>query len=113
MESIKAKKPDTAALLAPYRARIDALDREIVALLRARYDVIEEVGDLKARNNIPAIIPERVEEVRQNAMRHAGENGLDADFIGNLYARLIDHSCALEEHIIGQHTTQGKKAAGS
>jgi chorismate mutase-like protein len=113
MESLKAKKSDSAAQLAPYRARIDAIDRQIVALLRARYDVIEEVGHLKAREGIPAIIPERVEEVRQNAMQQAAACGLDAAFIGEMYAQLINHSCALEEVIIEQQITLGKKAAGS
>jgi 4-amino-4-deoxychorismate mutase len=96
--------------LKPYRQKIDQLDRQIIQLLKERYGVIREVGHLKARENIPSIIPERVEEVRQNAARMAAENGLDHVFIGLLYAQLIDHSCDLEEEII--QSLKKKAASG-
>lgn len=86
-------------VLKPYRERIDAIDRSIIDLLRKRYDVIEEVAVLKARHGIPAVLQDRVDEVRDNAARQAADHGLDAAFIGDLYARLIAHSCALEDRI--------------
>ncbi|HBR69658.1 MAG TPA: chorismate mutase, partial [Rhodospirillaceae bacterium] len=45
---------------------------------RQRYDVIEEVGALKAARGIAATLPDRVEEVRENAAKMAAESGLDA-----------------------------------
>ena len=96
-------------ILKPYRARINDLDRQIIDLLRARYDVIEEVGHLKASHNIPAILQDRVDEVRENAARMAAEKGLDENFIRHLYAQLIEHSCALEETI--KQTLKKKKAS--
>lgn len=85
--------------LAPYRARIDALDKEIIDLLRARYDVIEEVADIKLEHNIDAVLQYRVDEVRENAAKDAASKGLDEDFIRHLYAQLIEHSCNLEDKI--------------
>lgn len=86
-------------ILKPYRARIDDLDRQIIDLLRQRYDVIEEVGHLKAHEGIEAILQDRVDEVRENAARMGAEKGLDEDFIRKLYAQLIEHSCDLEDKI--------------
>ncbi len=83
--------------LKPYRVRINVIDEQIIQLLRRRYDVIEDVAMLKARENIPAVLNDRIEEVREKAARLAGEKGLDADFIRKLYAQIIEHSCALEE----------------
>lgn len=103
------KMKDLENILKPYRARIDDLDRQIVDLLRARYDIIEEVGTLKARENIPATIQSRVDEVRENAATRAKALGLDDVFIGKLYAQLIEHSCALEDTIID--ATKHKKAS--
>ena len=94
-------------ILKPYRARIDVLDEQIIALLRKRYDVIEEVGALKTQHGIAATLPDRVDEVRENAAKMAADKGLDADFIRTLYAQLIEHSCNLEENII----SAGKKAS--
>lgn len=96
-------------ILKPYRAKIDAIDEQIVKLLRARYDVIEEVGALKAREGIAATLPDRVEEVRENAAARAAAAGLDEDFIRALYEQLIAHSCALEEDIIAE--SKSRKAS--
>ncbi len=87
-------------ILKPYRTRINALDEEIIKLLRQRYDVIEEVGALKAREGIDATLPDRVDEVRERAASIAAELGMDEDFIRRLYAQLIEHSCNLEDDII-------------
>ena len=84
-------------VLKPYRVRINVIDEQILQLLRRRYDVIEDVAKIKARENIPAVIHERIEEVREKAANLAAEKGLDADFIRKIYSQLIDHSCALEE----------------
>ncbi len=96
-------------ILKPYRSRINVIDEQILELLRRRYDIIEEVGRFKALKNLPSVIPERVEEVRENAARRAAEKGLDENFIRKIYAQIIDHSCALEEAIIRQ--SKAKKAS--
>ncbi|MCK6417701.1 MAG: chorismate mutase [Alphaproteobacteria bacterium] len=99
------KQERSADILKPYRERIDALDRQIIGLLRARYDVIEKVGVLKAQHGIPAVLQDRVDEVRENAAADAVALGLDADFIRHLWAQLIEHSCALEDSIIRNKKT--------
>ena len=97
-------------ILKPYRERIDELDRQIIDLLRKRYDVIEEVGHLKFREGLEAVLQDRVDEVRENAASMAAEQGLDEDFIRHLYAQLIEHSCDLEEQI-KQSLREQKKVA--
>lgn len=87
-------------ILKPYRARIDELDEQILQLLRKRYDVIEEVADLKNREGIEAVLPDRVQEVENNAGRLAKDKGLDEAFIRQLYKQLIEHSCALEDTLM-------------
>lgn len=95
-------------ILKPYRKKIDDLDRRIIEALKERYGVIREVGELKAREGIPAVIWSRVDEVRENAAQMAAAHGLDADFIRHLYAQLVAHSCQTEEEII-----QAAKAPGA
>jgi chorismate mutase len=82
-------------ILKPYRARIDALDDQIVDLLIERIGIIREVGMLKAREGIPAILPDRVAEVRERA----AAGGLDPDLVRAIYTLLIDFSCRTEEEI--------------
>lgn len=87
---------ETSVLLKPYRDRIDALDARIVDLLAERFGVIREVADLKAARGIPAVLPDRVDAVRENAAARAAALGIDPDLTRRIYTLLIDHSCALE-----------------
>ena len=41
------------------RNRIDAIDRQIVALLNDRYNVVCEVGKWKRERGLPIYVPER------------------------------------------------------
>lgn len=87
-------------VMKPFRDRIDAIDEDIIALLRKRYDVIEEVGVFKTKNDIPPVLQDRVDEVRERAASMAAEQGLDAELIRSLYAQLIKHCCDLEADIM-------------
>ncbi|MBG78734.1 MAG: chorismate mutase [Alphaproteobacteria bacterium] len=87
-------------ILAPYRKRIDTLDREIIDLLRKRYDIIDEVSAIKEKENIAPVLQDRVDEVRENAANYAHDLGLDSDFIRSLWAQIIAHSCETEENFI-------------
>jgi chorismate mutase len=99
-------------ILKPYRARIDAIDDQIVDLLVRRIGVIREVAQLKYDNDIPAVLQDRVDQVRERNADRAAARGIDADLVRQLYARLIDFSCNLEEEIKGELAAKkAKKAA--
>ena len=95
-----------AKILEPYRRSLDAIDAEIIQLLTQRFTVIREVGALKARENIPAVLPDRVTKVREQAAQWAAEAGLDPAVIRAIYTLIIDYACQLEDEIISSHHTQ-------
>ena len=98
-------------ILQNHRARIDTIDDKIVDLLAEREAIIREVADIKAAHGIPAVLPDRVEEVRERAAARAAEHGIDAEFVRTLYQQLIDFSCDLEERLIaGQDDTRSDMA---
>ncbi len=90
-------------VLKSYRMRIDALDAKIVPLLVERFKVIDEVGHLKARENIPAVLEDRIREVIDNAATKAGTigSGNYSDFIREIYTLMVTISCDFEEEIKG------------
>jgi chorismate mutase-like protein len=94
------------ALLTPYRAKIDALDNQIVALLGERFGVISEVAKLKAEHGIAPILPYRVEEVVRNARARAEKAGVDPDLVEKIYRIIIDTACKQEEDYA--HAQQAK-----
>ena len=97
-KSVRKLTPDEEkTLLAPYRARIDVLDAQIVALLGQRFDVIREVAALKAENGIQPILPERIEEVVQRARAKAEKAGVAPKLVEQIYRIIIDTACKEEE----------------
>lgn len=97
-DSVRKLSPDEEkAALAPYRARIDALDAQIVALLGKRFDVVREVAVLKAEHGIPPILPDRIEEVVGHARAKAEKAGVDPKLVEQIYRIIIDTACEEEE----------------
>ena len=97
-------------VMKPFRRRIDAIDDQIIDLLVSRIEIIREVGDFKFQNDIPAVLPDRVIEVRERAAERAADKGLDPELIRQLYTILINYSCDLEEEIKADLSSAGKQA---
>lgn len=97
--------------LKPYRKRIDQLDDRIVDLLVERIGIIREVGQFKFDNDIPAVLQDRVDEVRERAAARAESKGIDPDLVRALYQILIDYSCNLEDEIKQELSRPNRKEA--
>ncbi len=87
-------------ILKPYRKLIDDLDKELVSLLVKRFKIIEEVAEIKHKYNIPSVLQDRVDEVRNNAADMAAKEGLSHEFVYELYSKMIDYACKLEDEIM-------------
>lgn len=85
--------------LKPFRDRIDAIDDQIIDLLAARIAIVREVAAIKKADDIPAVLPERVEEVKNRAAARAESKNLDGGLVRKLYTLLIDYCCDLEESL--------------
>jgi len=85
--------------LAPFRAEIDAIDDEIVALLGKRLSVVHRVAVVKMAEGLPAVLPDRVEAVKALAVERGKALGLDPVFMATLYQTIIDEACRVEEGI--------------
>ena len=87
-----ANGPDMPTL----RAEIDALDKELVRLLKRRADHIDRAIEIKRAAGLPARIPARVEEVVTHVRDEADRSALDPDLVERLWRELIDWSIARE-----------------
>ncbi|HMB77456.1 MAG TPA: chorismate mutase [Kiloniellaceae bacterium] len=95
-----------AEALAPLRRKIDALDREIVGLLAKRFQVVRQVAALKTESGIAVRLPGRIEEVCARVAEQGGREGLDPDFLRQLYRQIIEEACALEDRLIADHSAE-------
>ena len=85
--------------LKPYRAKIDALDDQIVDLLVARMDIVREVGEVKAREQIATVQEDRVVEVRERCAERGAKKGLNPGMVRKIYTIIIDEAHEIEQAI--------------
>lgn len=78
--------------LAGLRDQIDAIDRRMVGLLKDRQAVVEKVVTLKKAAHLPVYHPAREENLISELRAQADANGLDPDFVEELYRRIIRQS---------------------
>jgi len=103
-------EPDLKTLLKPFRVQIDALDDKIVALLGKRFDIVRQVADIKAKNDLPSYLSDRVVEVRERNAATGKKHGVDPDFMRMLYSLIIYQSCATEDMIKADLKAKAKKS---
>ncbi len=86
------------ATLAQLRARIDKLDREILALLNERARLAAQIGSLKNEHGLTVYSPAREEEVIQNVLaRNSGP--LSDTCVRAIFRELMSGSRALQRAV--------------
>ena len=84
--------------LSDIRKEIDIIDDDIIALLARRFALMPEVIAYKRAHSLPAIIPERVEEVLQRNIKAAKLHGLDENLTQQIYSLIINTYCKMESN---------------
>ncbi|MDH4393342.1 MAG: prephenate dehydratase [Aquabacterium sp.] len=91
---LPADSSSNPALLA-LRQRIDALDRELLALLNRRMQVVVEVGELKKHEGSPVFRPEREAQVI-DGLKAVNTGPLKNDSVAPIWREIMSASRALE-----------------
>ena len=97
-----AKTAEDCTTMAEIRENIDRVDQALMALFAERWSFIRRAAEIKAGLGIPADVPVRVKEVRDNASRNAAARGLDGEFYSGIWAQLIQHAIAYEKAQLGE-----------
>ena len=84
------------------RARIDAIDRQLVALLSERAACALGIGRIKEARGLPVYQPKREAEVLAQ-IRGANPGPLDDDAMTRLFERIIDEARRLERQAVARH----------
>lgn len=92
---------DDKVVLAECRQRIDAVDEEIVALLAKRMKVVDGVIALKRERGIPALLPERVDEVLDHVRTVAEAKDCPPDLAEIVYRAVIAWTIEHEQNELG------------
>ena len=85
--------PDLQAI----RETIEAVDREILALLKQRMALVERVAEAKLVSASPFRDPLREEQIIQRVRHAATQSGLDAHEVERLYRQIMEMSVARQQ----------------
>lgn len=89
------------------RADIDRTDAQLLELLRARMQTCREIAEYKVEHGMEMMAQGRLDAVFERARAFALANGLDVDFVNDIYDAVTLESCRVEDAIIGSGPTGG------
>jgi len=87
--------------LADLRAALDTIDQELVERIGCRLELCRRVAEHKKRYGIPMMQPDRVHAVKVRVAALAEYHDVRPEFMIDLYERIIEEACRLEDKLIG------------
>jgi chorismate mutase len=84
--------------IAPHRAEINRLNKEILERLAERVEVAEAIAEVKRRHRKPIVDAARERIVLDQARVQAQARGLDPDGAERVFRAIIDLCVQAEEH---------------
>lgn len=105
---------DPSAALAPLRAEIDEIDRQIVALLGQRMAACRKVAEIKERTAATVLQTGRVREVLLTRRTWALAEGVDPDFGEQLFRDILaeTHRIEVADHAGSEAPVKSPETAG-
>ncbi|HWB24144.1 MAG TPA: chorismate mutase [Chitinophagaceae bacterium] len=94
--------------LAMFRVQIDSLDKQLIEILGKRMQVVEAVGEYKARHNIPALQQSRFDAILQKNILMGKAVNLSATLITEVMNAIHKESLS-KENAVGAPATPGKQ----
>jgi chorismate mutase-like protein len=90
--------------LVPLRARIDAVDRQILDLLRQRLELVYQVGEVKRVHAAPIYDPRREGQIL-DYLSQSAQAPLSAAMARRIFQGIIEEFRAEEAHHVGREAT--------
>lgn len=93
------------------RAVLDSIDGRLLECLRERMACCVEIADVKQRDNVAMMQPQRIAVVQQRAARFGAEHGIDGGFLERLFDLIIAETCRVEDLVMaGDPSGLGRRA---
>lgn len=77
-------------VLADLRKKIDVVDKDILALVLKRLELVDQVAEVKRANKIPVFVPGREDEILDGLVM--GVDSKYASYVRDLFTSILDIS---------------------
>ncbi len=89
-----------ARSLMEYRAQMDQIDAQIIALLSERLQLSRKIGEWKQQNGYGVLQPERYARVQNSFISVGAAYGMDEPFLKDVYDLIHTESCRVQRHAV-------------
>ena len=94
------ENPDFISHLEQFRHQIDSVDQQIIELLAKRMDIVENIGEYKAKNNLSIFQIKRWRKIISSRLKFAAEHGLDESFMYKLLQLVHKESISKQKIVL-------------
>ncbi|HSQ97568.1 MAG TPA: chorismate mutase [Rickettsiales bacterium] len=78
------------------RIKVNECNKELFQVLKKRFDVTREIGELKAKTNLPACDKKRQEEILEKVKKEAKMFSLNGDMVEKIFKTIMKQ--VVKEH---------------
>jgi chorismate mutase len=79
------------------REKVDQVDSHLLEILGSRMDLVREMGQLKAEQNISTLQPHRWKEILEDRVNKGASLGFEADFVIDLMQTIHEEAIRRQE----------------
>ncbi|KUL35396.1 4-amino-4-deoxychorismate mutase [Streptomyces sp. NRRL F-4489] len=101
MATTEPNRSEPEQQLAALRAELDALDEQLLDVVRRRVEVCVRIAHHKSAHGVPMMQPHRIGVVHERAARYGERHGVDREFLRRLYDLIIEETCRVEDLVMG------------
>ena len=101
---VRKVNPENASMetLNELRFKIDAIDNELIALLKKRMGISEKIGEYKKANNMTVLQQQRWDSMLEKYNKIAVDNNLDPKMVENIFRLIHQASINIQTEILNQ-----------
>ena len=90
------------------REQIDYIDKDVLRLMSARFEVARQIARVKEEGNLAVFQPKRWDTVLRQRMEAAERQGVDPAFVKALFEKIHAESVRVQEQEIGKMNVDKK-----
>lgn len=90
------------------REQIDYIDKDVLRLMSARFEVARQIARVKEEGNLAVFQPKRWDTVLRQRMEAAERQGVDPAFVKALFEKIHAESVRVQEQEIGKKNVEKK-----
>lgn len=91
------------------REQIDYIDKDVLRLMSARFEVARQIARVKEEGNLAVFQPKRWDTVLRQRMEAAERQGVDPAFVKALFEKIHAESVRVQEQEIGKKNVEKSK----